>query len=359
MGVFSEPRLKGFSRVLVPLEGDGLWDALQISLAFPALPTDGAVFEAMLSRMWRRLPAFFLIGLLLFAADRLLLQEPAAAYVPPPVRISPERVEELRRSLWLRGGAEPSAVEIDAMVDAEVADELLYREALALGFDRDDPVIFNRLVMNMRFAGEGDERDAGDLYREARDLGMHLTDIVVRRRLIQRMRLLIESSAEHPEPTLEELRSYFEARSAELIRPARVRFVHRYFSREHEEEAIRALETLRGAGPDAGGELADAFLLPPEQPPQSQRELAGRFGADFAAGVFEVEAGAWAGLVPSAYGQHLVYVVERSEAEPLRFEEVRDKMRYGLLAQRGEAALAEAIERLREGVEVQVEPPTS
>ena len=311
----------------------------------------------MLGAMWRPIPGFFLIGLLLFAADRLLLQEPAAAYVPPPVLVPPERVEELRRSLWLRGGGEPTEAEIEAMVNAEVADELLYREALALGFDRDDPVIFNRLVMNMRFAGAGEEGDAGELYREARELGMHLTDIVVRRRLIQRMRLLIESSAEHPEPKLEELQRYFEARSPELIRPARVRFVHRYFSREHEREAELALEALRESGPEAGSDLADAFLLPPEQPPQSERELAGRFGADFAAGVFEIEPGAWAGLVPSAYGHHLVYVMERSEAEPLRFEEVRDKMRYGVLAERGEAALASAVERLREGVEVRVESP--
>ena len=79
----------------------------------------------MLSLMWRPLPAFFLIGLLLFAGDRLLLEEPAEAFVPPPVRVPAERVEELRRSLWLRGGGEPSEEEIAAMVDAEVADELL------------------------------------------------------------------------------------------------------------------------------------------------------------------------------------------------------------------------------------------
>ena len=228
----------------------------------------------MLALMWRPLPAFFLIGLLLFAGDRLLLEEPAEAFVPPPVRVPAERVEELRRSLWLRGGGEPSEEEIAAMVDAEVADELLYREALALGFDRDDPVIFNRLVMNMRFAGAGEDRDAGELYREARELGMHLTDIVVRRRLIQRIRLLIESAAEHPEPSSEELRAYFDARSDELIRPARVRFVHRYFSREHEQDARGALASLGGAGPEAGSDLADAFLHPPAQPPQSSRERA-------------------------------------------------------------------------------------
>ena len=90
--------------------------------------------------------------------------------------------------------------QLEALVRPEVDDELLYREAIALGFDRDDPVIFNRLVMNMRFAGAEEGREAADLYREARELGMHLTDIVVRRRLVQRMRLLIESRAAEPEP---------------------------------------------------------------------------------------------------------------------------------------------------------------
>ena len=63
--------------------------------------------------------------------------------------------------------------------------------------------------------------------------------------------------------------------------------------------------------------------------------------------------------MPSAYGQHLVYIRERSEEEPLAFEAVKDKMRYGVLAERGEAALADVVARLREGVEVRVEPPAS
>ena len=51
--------------------------------------------------------------------------------------------------------------------------------------------------------------------------------------------------------------------------------------------------------------------------------------------------------------------VERSEQEPLTFEEVRDQMRYGLLADRGDAALADVLAKLREGVEVKIEQPES
>ena len=305
--------------------------------------------------MLRVLFHFVLLGTALFAVDRAFLTEPQPPYEPPPVVVPAERVQELVRSVRLRGGEEPTEAELLALVAADVNDELLYREALAWGFDRDDPVIFNRLVMNMRFAGAGEEREAGELYEEARELGMHLTDIVVRRRLVQRMRLWIESQAAQPEPTEEELRAYFAERTSELVRPARVRIVHRYFSREHAARSEAALAKLAGAGPDAGGDLAEAFLHPPEQPPQSERELANRFGADFARGVFELEVGRWAGPVPSAYGVHLVFVKERSEQEPLTFEEVRDQMRYGLLADRGAAALAEVLAQLREGVDIDVQ----
>ena len=307
--------------------------------------------------MFRVLLHFCLLGAALFAVDRAFFTEPPPPYEPPPVVIPAARVGELLRSSWLRGSGPLSDEELEALVRPEVDDELLYREAIALGFDRDDPVIFNRLVMNMRFAGADEEREAGELYREARDLGMHLTDIVVRRRLVQRMRLLIESRAAEPEPSEEELRAYFAERREELFRPARVRIVHRYFTREHEAAARDALAGLEGQGPDAGRDLADAFLHPPEQPPQSERELANRFGAEFASGVFALPTGRWSGPVPTAYGVHLVYVVERSEQEPLGFDEVRDQMRYGLLAERGEAALEDVLARLREGVEVRIERP--
>jgi hypothetical protein len=321
----------------------------------PGSSTWGAVCCAPVIRI---LFHFTLLGTALFAFDRAFLTEPPAPYEPPPVVVPAARVAEMMRSSWMRGAGPPTDEELRALAMPEVNDELLYREAIALGFDRDDPVIFNRLVMNMRFAGAGEDEESVDLYEQSRELGMHLTDIVVRRRLVQRMRLLIESRAASPEPTEEELRAYFAERTHELLRPARVRIVHRYFTREHAARAESSLNALAGAGPEAGSDLADAFLHPPEQPPQSERELANRFGAEFATGVFALVPGEWAGPVNSAYGAHLVYVKERTEEEPLTFEEVRDQMRYGLLADRGAEALADILAKLREGVDIQVERPT-
>src|SRR5262249_58581102 len=67
-------------------------------------------------------------------------------------------------------------------------DELLYREALALGVDRRDPAVRERLVRLGGFVGEDrGERDA--LEREARRLGLERSDVVIRRHLAEIMRL--------------------------------------------------------------------------------------------------------------------------------------------------------------------------
>jgi hypothetical protein len=326
--------------------------------------------------MARPLVHFLALGLLLFVTDRLWTRTRGdVAAAPPPVVISAQRFEQLRSVASARTGRPLEAAQLEALVDAEVADELLYRQALAYGFDRDDPVVFNRLVQNMRFAGADPERAAQDLYEDARELGMHRRDLVVRRRLIQRMRLLLESRVE--EPSESELRAYFEAQAPELLRPARLRLTQIFFTEPHADAAARALDglTSRGldpaaalgsgsapgpgeaAGPEEG--LGDPFLHASAQPPQSEQELARRFGAEFAHAVFGLETGRWWGPVASAYGVHLVWIHERSAPELPPFEEVRAKLRYGLLAERGAEAVAAALAELRRGVEVRVESPST
>ena len=46
----------------------------------------------------------------------------------------------------------PTAEELDGLVEERVRDEVLYREALAQGLDRDDAVIRRRLRQKLEFA---------------------------------------------------------------------------------------------------------------------------------------------------------------------------------------------------------------
>jgi hypothetical protein len=280
----------------------------------------------MLLAVWRSFVQFALLGTVLFAADRL----------------------------WWRAAPEP--VVISAASAAEADDERLYRAALARGYERDDPVVFRRLVQNLRFAGVPESRDDADLFDEALELRMHESDPVVRRRLIQRMRLDLEAEAPDDEPPESELRAYYDRHAASYRAPARVRCTQLYFRADHEREAHRLLVRLRAGDEQREPRHGDPFLHGAEQPLQTSDELAGRFGASFAEGVFAAPPGTWSGPIRSAYGLHLVFVHEREEPRTLAFEEARDSLRHAVIAERRRAALEHGLRELRAEIPIAIAP---
>jgi parvulin-like peptidyl-prolyl isomerase len=278
--------------------------------------------------VWRPLLRFALLGTALFAADRLWWSRVA----PPPVVI--------------RAGSADAA-----------DDELLYREAIARGYERDDPVVFRRLVENLRFAGAADSRDDPELFDEALALRMQESDPVVRRRLVSRMRLELEAEAPPGDPDEAALRDYYQRNAASYHSAERVHITQLYFRTERAREARRALARLRAEAtpPEQALSLGDPFLHGADQPPQSRDELAGRFGADFAQGVFAAPTGEWSGPIASAYGVHLVFVRAREPARALTFEEVRDPVRLAVVAERRAAALERGLRALRSHAQITIE----
>lgn len=303
--------------------------------------------------MWRPLLRFALLGALLFAGERVFLYE---APPPEPVVLSSERLEALRAEALRQGGARDEDA-LAALVQAQVDDVLLERRARELGLDRDDPVVVRRLVQNLRFAGADASRDDASLYQEALALGLDRSDPLVRRRLVQRMRLLLEATALAREPSEAELRARYEADGSRAEQPSRTRFAQLYFARGHAQRARERLARLRAqqTSPEDAVMQGEPFLHPFQQPAQADAELAARFGREFADALRALPAGAWQGPVPSAYGQHLVYIQERTPAGRASFESVRESLRLEWLAERRARALEAELARLREGVEVVVE----
>ena len=311
----------------------------------------------------RPLLQFLLLGSLIFAADRWLLDggddpEPAV------IEVSSDQMAAIRRSALASSGRLPDETELRALIDAEVAEEMLYREALALGLAQRDEVVRRRLVRNMRFLNPEDERSSEALFQEALSLGMDRSDLVVRRRLIQRMRMAIEARAQADEPTEAELASYFTRHQDRFSSPPRVSFSHLFLDPARRgssagAEARMLLSRLRaaGAGPDAGEELGDPFLAPSDDALRSERELAKLFGPEFARRLMDLTPGSWEGPLPSSQGLHLVWVHERTPGEPIPLGAIRNEVRYTLLAERSERALQEAIEELRDRYQVKIAAP--
>lgn len=300
---------------------------------------------------------FLALGALLFAAQHALLpRAPARAVPTEQIEISSQRVDGLRREALARWGRLPDADELEALIEQEVADEILYREALALGIDRRDSVVGRRLVRNMRFLTGDEQGDAEALLREARALGMDRSDLVVRRRLIQRMRLALEAGARASAPSDAELAAYLAAHAERFAQPVRVRISQLFFDRERRRDAEAAararLAGLAGSGPEAAA--GDPFLAARDLPLQSPRELAKLFGPEFAEGAAELPVGRWSGPLRSAHGVHLVWVHERVPAALPELDAVRDRVRYALLAERGERAVRDAVARARARYRVRV-----
>lgn len=230
---------------------------------------------------------FVVLGGLLFAIS--YLQGEGGEAGPEPIRISAEQVEQLRQSALLFSGTEPNRDELAALVEPFIRDEVMYREALALGLDVND-----------------DE---------------------VRTRLIEKMRYLTEDLAD-PEPASdEELRAFFDAEPARFLMPALVTFDQLYFSPSERGDALQAdveaaLQALQG-GDDPEG-LGDSTPLRFQMDDAPREQVQVLFGAALTDAVFTMQPGAWTGPFESDFGLHLVRLVSRSEARQPAFDEVRD-----------------------------------
>jgi parvulin-like peptidyl-prolyl isomerase len=316
---------------------------------------------------WSREPVvhFFAIGALLFGLKTATQGSPSRGFVgegSPPAVVSAARVAELRRDWLARTGTFPSARSLEALIQAEIDDEVLTLEARRLGAHRNDPVVQRRLLRNMSFLEEGSERSAGDLLDEAYALRMDETDLVVRRRLIQKMKLDVFAAARAEEPMEAELADYLQRHVERFTQPARVRLSHVFLSRDRrgasldaDAEALLARLVRDGALVEQTGDLGDPFLFPLDLPPRSERELAKLFGPEFAAIAAALPMGQWTGPIPSAYGLHLVWVHDRAPAVVSRLDAVRGEVREALLAERGERALREVVRALRDRHPVRVE----
>jgi peptidyl-prolyl cis-trans isomerase C len=300
---------------------------------------------------------FIAIGSLLYAAHAVLTPTQ-----PERVRVSASEVAALSEQWQRSTGRPPTPEQIDRMISSLVDDELLVREARARGWDRNDPVIHQRLVRNLRFLDT--DADAGDetLLTRAYAMGMERDDIVVRRRLLERMKLAIAAGARNREPREEDLERYYRDHAETFERPARLRLSHVYLSRDRRgaglhTDAVALGERLRAGAlpPEQAAASSDPFLLEAHLPLWSVRELAERFGADFAEGVTELPTGAWSDPIPSSYGEHLVWVHEREAAAIPPLAEVRRQVELGLFRQWEGEALRRALAELRAGVTVEVE----
>lgn len=278
---------------------------------------------------WLRAPLlhFLVGGAAVFGVVRMHARPPTA-----PVIVTAADVSRLRVDYTRETGLQPTAADEAALVAKTVEEELLFREAVARGLDRNDRSVRNWLVEQMRVLSDDAGGDADRLYARARALGLDRTDVVVRRILIQKMRLLASRTGERVPSAAELERFYGEQR--EVYRSLdRASFWHVFLaSSVHGESTLADAEALLARlrdgerTPAEAVRQGDAFVVPPHVVGQSRTQVEKLFGVEFAAAIQRAGMGSWVGPVASPYGTHLVWIEGREPGAPPSFEAVRGQV---------------------------------
>jgi parvulin-like peptidyl-prolyl isomerase len=191
------------------------------------------------------------------------------------------------------------------------------------------------------------------LAREAKAMGLDDNDTIVRRRLAQKLKFLVEDTAHLVEPTEKELRQFYAVNANRFRTGARVSFTQIFFSSERHKDpmsaAKAALAELQSTDrSNSAGAIGDRLLVDAQFDAADEQTVANVFGPDFAREVFTLHPSVWSGPVKSGYGVHLVLVTDLTAAKQRPFEVVRDEVLKEWRRERERTANREYIARLRE-----------
>ena len=128
------------------------------------------------------LAVFLLLGLGVFALESWRDDNGAAALT---IEVTPEQIAGIQARWAAQWDRPPTEDELAGLIDDAVKEEVLYREALRLGLDRDDTIVRRRLAQKMTFMLE----DGAAV--EIAGLPRTLTDVLLR------VRWLDGSAADH------------------------------------------------------------------------------------------------------------------------------------------------------------------
>lgn len=238
--------------------------------------------------------------------------------------VSRDALEQMSSQFAKTWQRPPTEEEQKGLVEDLVRNEIFYREAIAIGLDRDDEVL--------------------------------------KRRLRQKMEFIFEDIASVPEPTDEDLKAFMNKHREKYISDPEMSFRQVYISTDKrgksaESDARQILAQLtEGADPGSAG---DPTLLEPEVPLSPLWDIRKQFGDDFSRSLLDVNPGRWSGPIRSGFGLHLVFVRERVSVRLPDLKEARDMVKRDWTAERQKELKDAAYAKIRGRYAVMVERPNA
>lgn len=241
---------------------------------------------------------------------------------PQRIEITPQIVQRIAISWLARWQRPASEQQLQGMIDEYVKEEILYREALKLGLDKDDTII--------------------------------------RRRLAQKMDFLAEDVASLREPAPGVLEAWYNQHQDHYAPPPLTTFRHLFFALDKHgaDTRAQAQAALSGLSDKNSGE-GDAFMFKSAYTEQSQDQVARVFGSTFAMALFKQTPGRWVGPVESGFGWHLVWIEVLAKPPAPPFETMAQQVKSDWLSEQRSASKQASFDALKARYEVVVMMPTS
>jgi len=266
-----------------------------------------SVASVMRSLLREPLLHFAVLGAIIFGADALLH--------PPAKDEKVITVTKALRQSFIDNFDEdkervPSEADLQKMADAWVASEILYREGKALGVDRGDEMIRDRVAFKLQ--------------------------------------LLIFDQVHVPPPTDEQLRTWFADNHGRFDTPERVGFyLTQPTDRATAEQQLADINAQRES--EDLREQTRAILGRPVD------SLAAAFGDGFRDGLLAMPQGEWH-LLQSKDGWHVVRLDSRTSGIPAKLEDVRDDAEKMWHTDETRRQAWEAVNRLKTSYKIRYEP---
>jgi hypothetical protein len=287
-----------------------------LSSPLPASSSDVEVTtdnsEATLRR-WLREPLlhFLLLGALLFVVDHFVngrADDPRRITVDASVDVQAIQVFKSAR------GREPNEDELYALRKVWLDNEVLYREGLALGVDKGDPAIRDRVIFKALS--------------------------------------IVDANVKLPPFDDNSLRQWFEKNRAKYDEPARFDLQEAVLAGEHSEAAVKAfVENLRKGTP---GELNAGLRVFKGRP---FANIVQSYGDEFARALEQAPPREWMAL-PTRDGWRAVQLVSLTPAKPADFEVVRNVVLQDWTDATMSELRTDAVRALARKYVVKVEPET-
>lgn len=235
-----------------------------------------------------------------------------------------DRVINLWERKWQRL---PTPQELKGLIEAQIREEVLYREALAMGLD------------------EGDS--------------------VVRRRMAQKMEFISNDLASLAEPDDSQLQEYLDKHADKFALPGRISFSQIYLNADKRGDQVRQdadklLAELAQSSADFDVSMAgDPFMGGYSHENLADFGVSRLFGKIFSERLFQLPVGKWTGPVESGYGLHLVRIDSRTDSTTPTLQQVRDKVRDEWLAEQRRKTNDALYTELLKRYEIVIEQPVS